>query len=151
MWTTGTIMAPTAPPLLHPFIHAIKGRGKRGGSLLTKLGWPICTKSPPGALSPHRERPRPHSRNRHVAPARPRSPPVRAAPAESSRIHWGLTRPYNAHTELGKRCGPPAKRSYPPQLCRQFSLATNSSPQSLSGAGTGHAARSIPAPAAAQG
>ena len=32
---------------------------------------------------------------------------MRAAPAESSRIHWGLTRPYDAHAEIGKRVARP--------------------------------------------
>ena len=52
-------------------------------------------------LSPYRERPR------SPRGARPRSSPMRAAPAENSRIHWGLTRPYDVHTQLGKRVARP--------------------------------------------
>ena len=57
--------------------------------------------------SPPRERPQPHGRDRHSAPARPRSPPVRALPAGGSRIHWGLIRPYDAHTEFGEHVARP--------------------------------------------
>ena len=52
--------------------------------------------------SPHRERPQPHCRDHRSAPARPRSPPVRALPAGGSHIHWGLIRLYDAHAEFGE-------------------------------------------------
>ena len=44
---------------------------------------------------------------RRSAPARPRSPPVRALPAGGSRIHWGLIRPYDAHAEFGEHVARP--------------------------------------------
>ena len=52
--------------------------------------------------SPLRERPQPHGRDRRTAPARPRSPPVRALPAGDSCVHWGLIRPYDAQTDFGE-------------------------------------------------
>ena len=57
--------------------------------------------------SPPRERPQPHGRDRRSAPARPRSPPMRALPAGGSRIHWGLIRPYDAHAEFGEHVARP--------------------------------------------
>ena len=90
---------PPSPTSLHP--RNKKKREERGRPIDQARAADFYEKSA-RRLSPHRARPRPHGRDRHVAPARPRSPPVRAAPAESSRIHWGLTHPYGAHTELGK-------------------------------------------------
>ena len=52
--------------------------------------------------SPTRERPQPRGRDRRIAPACPRSPPLRALPTGDSRIHWGLIRPYDVQTEFGE-------------------------------------------------
>ena len=49
--------------------------------------------------------------DRHSAPARPRSPPVRALPAGGSRIHWGLIRPYDAHAEFGELVARPQDKA----------------------------------------
>ena len=100
-------MAPTAPPppsptSLHP--RNKRKREERERPIDQARAADFYEKSA-RRLSPHRERP--HGRDRHAAPGRLWSSPMRAALAESSHIHWGLTHPYDAHTELGKRVARP--------------------------------------------
>ena len=77
-----------------------------------------CTRSPDFQeksarhRSPPKERPQPHGRDRRTVPARPRCPPVRAQPAGYSRIHWGLIRPYDAHTEFGEHVSRPRDQAF---------------------------------------
>ena len=64
--------------------------------------------------SPTRERPQPRGHERYTAPARPRSPPLRALPAGGSRIHWGLIRPYSEQVEFGEDRPRPLDQSVHP-------------------------------------
>ena len=148
-WDDNGAYSPPSPTSLHPCTK--RKREERGRPTDQARVADFYEKSA-RRLSAHRERPRPHSRDRHVAPACPPAVSSRAGSARKEFAHpLGPNPPLRCAHRVRQTCGPPAKQSYPPQLCRQLSLATNSSPQSLLRAGTGHAARSIPAPAAAQG
>ena len=64
-------------------------------------------KNPPGAALRPQSAQQPHGRDRRTAPARPRSPPMRALPAGDLRINWGPIRPYDAQTEFGEHISRP--------------------------------------------
>ena len=147
-WTIGEEIAKTVLPLLPPPPQPrAKGKREERERAIDHTRATDFHEKSAMRRSPPRERLQPHGRDRRSAPARPRSPTMRALPAGVLRIHWGLIRPYDAHAEFGEACSSPAGPSIPPQLCRRGQpIFMKNPPGAAPLLGSAHDRRSAPAP-----